>query len=1347
MYAHGEHVVPRDIEEEIKDSYLSYAMSVIVGRALPDARDGLKPVHRRILYAMKDLGLEHNKPYKKSARIVGECLGKYHPHGDMAVYDTLVRLAQDFSMRYPLVDGQGNFGCFTGDTKIRLVDGTVKSFAELAQLSPAAHFFVYSSNRNKEIVIGRGRHARCTRRGASLVAVTLDNGVTVRCTPDHRFLLRDGSYKQAQRLTTEDSLSAGYFDLAPVREERSNDYLRVRQPDGTWSFVHWLADAYNLSTGRYARQAGQIRHHKDFNRFNNAPDNIERLSFREHNRKHAEHAKCLWQQAAFRQAQREGVQRYFTTHPEAVERARQRLVIANRSNRHRTEESERRRKASLAQFYRTHPEHLSNVARKARERWSTPEFRAIMSAALRGVVKRPLDPETKKRVAQAISQKSRAMWARPAERVRIVQALRAAMRQPAMRRLISQRAKAVWNSPVYRQKYAPGHHRRMAEILWARQETVELHRKKITAQWQQPQFRARQKAAVNHSNRQRLQANPVMMRRMTQQAARALRVKWRQPSYRWGVMHQKMITYVNRLKAQLGVDVIAPGQFDAHRKHWVPRYEKARTYFDESQQIAGGVRESIPVYNHRVVQVRPLPQHEDVYDITVDDHHNFLLDAGVFVHNSIDGDSPAAMRYTEARLDRLAEELLADLEKDTVDFGPNFDESLQEPRLLPAAIPQLLINGSSGIAVGMATNIPPHNLREIIDGLTKLIESPETDVKELMKTIKGPDFPTGGIICGRAGIRDAYTTGRGSLKVRAKAHVEERKGAKECVIVSELPYQVNKATLLTTIADLVRDKKIEGIADIRDESDKDGLRVVVELKRDAIAQIVLNQLYKHTQLETTFGVILLALVHGRPRVCTLKELLEVFVEHRRVVIRRRTQYELTKAQERAHILEGYKLAIKHLDAIIKLIRSSKSPAEAKEGLVKQFEFSERQAQAILELQLQRLTALEREKIDAEYLQLIKDIERFETILASPTKLMGVVREELGQLKERYGDDRRTEIVAEVEEIDVEDLIAEEDVVMTISHAGYSKRLPVSAYRKQRRGGIGVTAMETREEDFVEHLFIASTHDYLLFFTTTGKVYWLKVHEIPQASRQAKGKAIVNLLSLSQQERLSTFVAVKEFDPKLALIMATRHGVIKRTKLEAYANPRKAGIIAITLDTGDELITVESAQEDDELVLVTHHGKAIRFPVKQVREVGRSGRGVKGITLTGKDRVMTMEIVRPKTTLLTVTALGYGKRSEFDAYRGQHRGGQGVTNIKVTEKNGPVIGAKAVTDHDELMLVTQEGMTVRCPVKDIRETGRIAQGVRIMALKGKDRVISIARVPVEEEEPAPAPGPSEEKTET
>ncbi|MFH0912940.1 MAG: DNA gyrase subunit A [Candidatus Omnitrophota bacterium] len=700
---------------------------------------------------------------------------------------------------------------------------------------------------------------------------------------------------------------------------------------------------------------------------------------------------------------------------------------------------------------------------------------------------------------------------------------------------------------------------------------------------------------------------------------------------------------------------------------------------------------------------------------------------------SVDGDAAAAMRYTEARLAAIADELLADIDKDTVKFGPNFDASLKEPLLLPAALPNLLVNGSSGIAVGMATNIPPHNLNEVADAIVYLLDNPEAEVKDLMRYVKGPDFPTGGVICGKGGIKEAYATGRGKLIVRARATVEHQKNGKDLIVITEIPYQVQKSALIEAIAGLVEEKKIEGISDIRDESDKDGMRISVELKRDTEEQIVLNQLFKHTQLETTFGIIMLALVENRPRVLTLRQMLGYYIEHRKIIIRRRTQFELDKALKRAHILEGLKIALKYIDRIIKVIKTSKNTENARERLMKEFGLSEVQAQAILEMQLQRLTALERDKIDAEYLELLKKIELCKAILASEKKIEGIIKEELEALKKKYGDERRTDLVAEAEELEIEDLIAEEDVVVTISHGGYIKRLPVSGYRKQKRGGSGATGAEVKEEDFIEHLFVASTKDYLLIFTDKGQVHWLKVYEIPQASRTSKGKAIINLVQMQAGSKISSTIPVKEFSNEQYLVMVTKQGQIKKTRLDAYGNPRKGGIIGIGLDKGDELIGVELTDGKQELLIATRQGKAIRFFESGVRDMGRQAGGVRAISLAKKDEVIAMVLAQKDTTILTVTELGFAKRTTIQEYRLTSRGGKGIINIKVTDKNGEAVSLKTVSDNDELMVITHNGMFLRCAVKDIRSTGRSAQGVHLIKLQAKDHVSCVALVIAEAEE--------------
>jgi len=697
---------------------------------------------------------------------------------------------------------------------------------------------------------------------------------------------------------------------------------------------------------------------------------------------------------------------------------------------------------------------------------------------------------------------------------------------------------------------------------------------------------------------------------------------------------------------------------------------------------------------------------------------------------SIDGDAPAAMRYTEARMQRITDQLLLDIDKNTVDFVPNFDNSLTEPSVLPARIPNLLINGSSGIAVGMATNIPSHNLSEVIQGLNLLLDEPEVSIDKLMTRIEGPDFPTGGIICGREGIKQAYTTGRGVIKIQGRAGIEKEKG-REAIIISEIPYQVNKAELIKSIAALVQAKKLEGISDVRDESDREGMRIVIQLKKDANSQVVLNQLYKQTQLRSTFGIIMLALVKSKPLVLNLKQMLNCFIEHREDVITRRTRFELEKAEKRAHILEGLTIALNNLDEVIQTIKNSKTVEEAKINLIKKFSLSELQAKAILEMQLQRLTALEKKKIKEEYLELLKKIEEYKLILKSKQKVRELIKQELSEIEEKFGDERRTEILAEEEDLEIEDLIAKQNVLVTISHLGYIKRFPVSHYRRQRRGGKGVTAAEIRDKDFLENIFVASTHDYILFFSNKGRVYWLKVFEIPEAGRMAKGRAIVNLLQLSPGELIASCICVKGFEEGY-LLLATRNGLVKKTELRSYSHPRKGGIVAIDLDKDDELIGCKISRGEDEIFLASQKGKAIRFSEKEVRATGRASKGVRGIRLSKDDKLISLELVEKNATILTVTEEGFGKRTEFSAYKKQSRGGKGIINIKTTKRNGNVVSVKTVNDKDELILITAQGMVVRTATSEIRTISRNTQGVKLVSLKPSDKVVAVAKV-IEEEE--------------
>jgi DNA gyrase subunit A len=794
---------------------------------------------------------------------------------------------------------------------------------------------------------------------------------------------------------------------------------------------------------------------------------------------------------------------------------------------------------------------------------------------------------------------------------------------------------------------------------------------------------------------------------------------------------------------------VRDGLKPVHRRILYAMYREGNTSDKRYIKCAGVVGEVIKKYH----------PHGDmaVYDTLVrmaqDFNMRYLLIDGQGNFGSVDGDPAAAYRYTECRLTRLAEELLADIEKETVDFTPNFDESTEEPVVLPTKVPNLLINGSDGIAVGMATKIPPHNLTEIIDATILLISKPNATIDEVLSLVPGPDFPTGAYLYGKSGIRAAYETGRGQFTMRAKAAIERPTKEKQQIVITEIPFQVNKARTIERIAQLVQDKKIEGISDIRDESDRDGMRIVVELKRGEPPEVILNNLYKHTQLQDTFGMIMLAIVNGQPRTLSLVDVIQLFIDHRVTVVRRRTAHDLRKAQERAHILEGFLKALQHLDAIIKLIRASKTPKDARDGVMAQFEFSERQAQAILEMQLQRLTALEREKVQQEYDELQKKIAEYQGILASDKVLKKVIVEELRQVQKEYGDLRRTEIIEEQAEIKLEDLIAVEDVVITVSHSGYMKRTPLSTYRQQLRGGKGRLGMKTREEDFVEHLFIASTHSYILVFTNAGRVHWLKVYEIPDVGAAGRGKNIVNLVNLSQGEKVAALVAVKELpeEPKDVtvegetyaaegyVVLVTRQGTIKKTRLAEFSNPMSRGIIAMGIEEGDQLIDAKLTSGRDTVFLASHEGMAIRFPESDVRDMGRQAYGVHGMDLEKGDYIVGMEIVGETELILSVTEKGFGKRTPITEYRLQSRAGKGVINVKTVERNGKVVRALSVTEESEVMLISQQGKIARLDSSEIRECGRSTQGVKLISLEEGDQLAAACLVK-SETNGGPAPGP-------
>jgi len=971
----NERVTGIELEQEMRQAYLDYSMSVIVARALPDVRDGLKPVQRRILYTMHEEGLRSDRPFRKSANIVGAVMGKYHPHGDAPIYDALVRLAQDFAARYPLVQGQGNFGCFSGDTKVELYNGEQKTLAELVEMAHrGARVDVFTVDAHRNVRIKPMRAPRLVRRDDPVVKVSLESGAEIVCTPDHRFMLRDGTYREAQQLKPKDQLMPFARSSIPERLHR---------------------------TGAFPIPAS-----------------------------------------------------------------------------------------------------------------------------------------------------------------------------------------------------------------------------------------------------------------LTQKVAKV--------------------------------------------------------------EAAGRA---------------------DVYDLTVDVTQNFAIAAGIFVHNSIDDDPPAHMRYTEARPAAIANEMLADIDKSTVDWIPNYDNRAMQPVVLPARLPNLLVNGSAGIAVGMATNIPPHNLTEIATATKRLIDDPELTTDDLCETILGPDFPGGGLIyrfeeeknveTGKAeridAIRRAYANGRGRILMRAKAHVEDMRGGRQSIVVSELPYVVNKATLIEKIADLVQTKRLQGISDIRDESDREGMRIVIEVKRDDSPERVLNNLFKHTAMQSAFNLNMLALVDQEPRTLSLKEVLQHHIDYRKTVIRRRTEHDLAKAKERAHILEGFKIALDHIDEIVKTIRASKTPDTALASLRQRFGLTEAQAKAILEMQLRRLTGLERQRIEEEYQETIKLIAELESILGGPRRILALIKADLDDLVTKYGDERRTLIADDLpRQFTDEQLVADEDVVITLSSRNYAKRMPLSTYRAQHRGGRGVIGMQTREEDDVEHLVVARNHDKLYVFTDRGRVFALKVYELPDASRTAKGTPIQNILEAMQQgERVSALVALRDTTTTQFLMMATRKGFVKKTALSEYATVRRAGLIAIALRKGDELAWVAPCGKDDRIILATRKGKGICFKASDARPMGRPTQGVTGIRLQKGDEVVGMGIARQRTEVLSVTANGYGKRTAVEEFPTQGRGGQGVILASLGAKTGDVAAMQMVDEgSQEILLISTTGVVIRTPLDQIRVLGRPTMGVKVMTT-GDAKIASIA----------------------
>jgi DNA gyrase subunit A len=1224
----GGSVEPRGLEEEMRTAYLDYAMSVIVGRALPDVRDGLKPVHRRVLYAMNELGLGPTRSYAKCAKIVGEVMGNYHPHGDSAIYDALVRMAQDFSMRNELVDGQGNFGsvdddpaaamryCVTGDTRVRTGSGTVRIDA----ISPGA-----APNSDTEIDLavldrlGRPVHASVLFHSGEHPTLRLQttDGYELTGTANHPVLcLLDMAGVPLLMWKLLEEIRPGERVLLQRAASTSDEALNQSARS-----MALLAGAF-VSEGWFGdRRAGFNNVDKDFfdaviDAYDEVVGGPRCVSSRTITSGSVCHELDVQNLAALREsplAELEGLSSEHKRVPEVVWSAGgafkrvflQALFEGDGS-------CSLLPRSTIQISYSTRSRELARDVQQL-----LLEFGVIarLSQSARGEIKVVI---TNRRDARLF-----------AERVGFF-----GVKQAKLERVLAQiplTSRALSHDHV---PHLAGYIRSEGGSTYAQRDWLRRHNVDRIERWEN--------------------ASTAILERITSQEVR---------------------------------DVVAPlvgGDY----------------YYAEVASVAdAGVQ---PVYSLRVDS----------------DDHSFVTN-GFVSHN------------TEARLARIATEMLRDLDMDTVDFAPNYDGSRREPLVLPARFPNLLVNGSSGIAVGMATNIPPHNLREVIGATIAYIDDPDIDTAGLMRHIKGPDFPTGGIILGHAGIKDAYETGRGRVRVQARAHIEPLKQGKEAIVVTELPFQVKKGGdggLISKIADLVHEKRISEISDLRDESDKRGMRLVIELKRDAIPKVVLNKLYKHTPMQSTFGVNMVALVDNVPRTLPLQAVIHNYVAHQREVIVRRTKHELSEKEARAHILEGLLTALEHLDAIIELIRGSRDRDAAREQLVARFELSHIQATAILDLRLSQLTALEADSIKQEHADVTERIAELRAILGDESRVLAVIKEELSEISERFGDERRTEISHSEDEIDIEDLIADQQMVITITQSGYVKSLPLATYRQQQRGGRGVTGMDMKDGDFIEHLFVCSSHDYLLFFSNRGKVYRSKVYELPEAQRTAKGRALVNILPLRDGERIQAVVSTRDFTETKYLVFATKSGTVKKTEFLSYNTPIKAdGIIAIKIRDDDELLAVRAVDPGDEIIMVSKAGLTVRFAESDARSMGRDTTGVRGMDVGKKGEVIAMDVARDDMDLLVVTEHGYGKRTQIGQYRKTHRGAKGVKTIGLTEKKGGLAGALVVRDHQELVFISVGGMVQRTSAGGISQQGRSATGVRAMNLKEDDLVSAVALI--------------------
>jgi DNA gyrase subunit A len=1224
----GGNIEPRALEDEMRTAYLDYAMSVIVGRALPDVRDGLKPVHRRVLYAMNELGLGPTRSYAKCAKIVGEVMGNYHPHGDSAIYDTLVRMAQDFSMRYELVDGQGNFGsidddpaaamryCVIGDTRVRTSSGTVRIDSIAADALPSSDTPV-----DVEVLdrLGKPVHASVLFHSGEHPTLRLrtTEGYELTGTANHPVLcLVDMTGVPLLMWKLLEEIHPG--ERVPIHRATS---ARDQPLDERSRMLALLAGAF-VSEGWFGdRRAG----------FNN----VDRGFF------------------------------------DAVVDAYDAVVGGARYTTSRTIRS-----GSLC-----HELDVQNLT----------ALRRSPLAELEGL------PSERKRVPEFV-------WSGSS-----------AFKREFLRALFEGDGSC---SLLPRSTIQISYSTRSSDLAHGVQQLLlefgvisRLSRSR----------RGEIKVVITNRRDGRLFAERVGF--LDAKQPKLEQALARIPAMSRALSHDHVPHLARYIRAEGGSTYTERDWLRRHNVDRIERWERGSTAILErisSREVRDVVAPLVSgdYYYAEVAAVEPAGV-QPVYSLRVDsDDHSFLTN-GFVSHN------------TEARLDRIATEMLRDLDMDTVDFAPNYDGSRREPLVLPSRFPNLLVNGSSGIAVGMATNIPPHNLREVIDATIAYIDDPDMEVEGLMRHIKGPDFPTGGIILGRAGIKDAYETGRGRVRIQARAHIEPLKQGKEAIVVTELPFMVKKGGpggLIEKIAELVRDKKISEIADLNDHSDKRGMRLVIELKRDAIPKVVLNKLYKHTPMQSTFGVNMVALVDNVPRTLDLRAMIHNYVAHQREVIVRRTKHELSEKEARAHILEGLLTALEHLDEIIEMIRGSRDRDSAREQLIARFQLSAIQATAILDLRLSQLTALEADGIKQEHADVTERIGELRAILGDESRVLSVIKEELSEISERFGDERRSEITHSEDEIDIEDLIADQQMVITITQSGYIKSLPLATYRQQQRGGRGVTGMDMKDGDFIEHLFVCSSHDYLLFFSNRGKVYRSKVYELPEAQRTAKGRALVNVLPLREGERIQAVVSTRDFSETKFLVFATRNGTVKKTELLAYNTPIKAdGIIAINIRDDDELLAVRAVDPEDEVIMVSRAGLTVRFAESDARSMGRDTTGVRGMDVGKDGQVIAMDVARDDMDLLVVTENGYGKRTQISQYRKTNRGAKGVKTIGLTEKKGGLAGALVVREHQELVFISVGGMVQRTSAAGISQQGRSATGVRVMNLKDDDLVSAVALV--------------------